>query len=251
MDRLVLEIKTDGRITAKEALTFSTQIGILHLSVFDELKFQTISYEAEDEEEIVILVDQNEAPNVNITGLTNGATYTRQTIRTINSNASDPEGDLARVEFKINGSLVATVTEAPYTYRWDTYDNQVGAVTVEVTAFDTEGAERSDFVNVTLEAPENYSPRVSISNPNDGATITIGTLINIGANTSDDEGDAIGAVYFYFDGSYIGQDTEAPYTFENFDTSGYTAGEYTISARVYNDAFTQTTIETITITLTD
>ncbi len=51
MDRLVLEVYTDGRITAKEALTFSTQIGILHLSVFDELKFQTITYEAEEEEE--------------------------------------------------------------------------------------------------------------------------------------------------------------------------------------------------------
>lgn len=51
MDRLVLEIKTDGRITAKEALTFSTQIGILHFGVFDELKFQTISYESDAEEE--------------------------------------------------------------------------------------------------------------------------------------------------------------------------------------------------------
>lgn len=51
MDRLVLEVKTDGRITAKEALTFATQIGILHFSVFDELKFQTITYETEEEEE--------------------------------------------------------------------------------------------------------------------------------------------------------------------------------------------------------
>ena len=51
MDRLVLEVTTDGRITAQEALTFATQIGILHFSVFDELKFQTITYETELEEE--------------------------------------------------------------------------------------------------------------------------------------------------------------------------------------------------------
>ncbi len=51
MDRLVLEITTDGRITAKEAVTFAAQIGILHLSVFDELKFQTITYEEDQEEE--------------------------------------------------------------------------------------------------------------------------------------------------------------------------------------------------------
>ncbi|MBS0584832.1 MAG: DNA-directed RNA polymerase subunit alpha [Verrucomicrobia bacterium] len=51
MDRLVLEIKTDGRITAKEALTFSAQIANLHFSIFDELKFQTITYETEEAEE--------------------------------------------------------------------------------------------------------------------------------------------------------------------------------------------------------
>jgi DNA-directed RNA polymerase subunit alpha len=37
-DRLILEIHTDGRITPEEALTFATQIGILHLQVFDQLK---------------------------------------------------------------------------------------------------------------------------------------------------------------------------------------------------------------------
>lgn len=51
MDRLVLDITTDGRITPKEALTFATQIANLHFSVFDEMRFQTISYEEEEEEQ--------------------------------------------------------------------------------------------------------------------------------------------------------------------------------------------------------
>lgn len=50
MDRLVLDITTDGRITPKEALTFATQIANLHFSVFDEMRFQTISYEEEEDE---------------------------------------------------------------------------------------------------------------------------------------------------------------------------------------------------------
>lgn len=37
-DRLILEVTTDGRITPEEALSFATQIGILHLQVFDQLK---------------------------------------------------------------------------------------------------------------------------------------------------------------------------------------------------------------------
>jgi len=46
-DRLILDVYTDGRVTPQEALTFATQIGVLHFSVFDELKFQTISFDAD------------------------------------------------------------------------------------------------------------------------------------------------------------------------------------------------------------
>ena len=44
-DRLILDITTDGRVTPQEALTFATQIGVLHLGVFDTLKFQELSYD--------------------------------------------------------------------------------------------------------------------------------------------------------------------------------------------------------------
>lgn len=44
-DSLVLEITTDGRVTPQEALSFAAQIGIEHLSVFNNLKTQTIVFE--------------------------------------------------------------------------------------------------------------------------------------------------------------------------------------------------------------
>jgi len=50
-DRLVLEVVTDGRVSPQEALTFATQIGILHFEVFDELKFQSLNFDEEMEEE--------------------------------------------------------------------------------------------------------------------------------------------------------------------------------------------------------
>lgn len=50
-DRLVLEVTTDGRIVPTEALTFAIQILTSHLSVFDELQFQTITYDEGEEEE--------------------------------------------------------------------------------------------------------------------------------------------------------------------------------------------------------
>lgn len=48
-DRLILEVTTDGRITPEEALSFATQIGILHFQVFEELQFTPISFDQEEE----------------------------------------------------------------------------------------------------------------------------------------------------------------------------------------------------------
>lgn len=55
-DRLILEISTDGRITPEEALTFATQIGILHLEVFDQLKFHNLTF---DQGEVELNTDRD------------------------------------------------------------------------------------------------------------------------------------------------------------------------------------------------
>lgn len=50
MDRVILDIHTDGRISPKEALSFAAQIINIHFSIFDELNFQTISFDTDEEE---------------------------------------------------------------------------------------------------------------------------------------------------------------------------------------------------------
>ncbi len=55
-DRLILEVTTDGRIAPEEALTFATQIGILHLEVFDQLKLHQITF---DQGEIELNTDRD------------------------------------------------------------------------------------------------------------------------------------------------------------------------------------------------
>ena len=55
-DRLILEIYTDGRITPEEALSFATQIGILHLQVFDQLKFHSLTF---DQGEVELNTDRD------------------------------------------------------------------------------------------------------------------------------------------------------------------------------------------------
>lgn len=44
-DRLILEVTTDGRISAIEALTFAAQIGIMHFQVFDTIKAHPVVFD--------------------------------------------------------------------------------------------------------------------------------------------------------------------------------------------------------------
>ena len=55
-DRLILEVNTDGRITPEEALAFATQIGILHLQVFDQLKLHNLTF---DQGEVELNTDRD------------------------------------------------------------------------------------------------------------------------------------------------------------------------------------------------
>jgi DNA-directed RNA polymerase subunit alpha len=55
-DRLILEVTTDGRISPEEALAFATQIGILHLEVFDQLKLHSLTF---DQGEIELNTDRD------------------------------------------------------------------------------------------------------------------------------------------------------------------------------------------------
>lgn len=48
-DRLILEVKTDGRITPTEALSFATQIVLKHFDVFNQIQSHALSYEENDD----------------------------------------------------------------------------------------------------------------------------------------------------------------------------------------------------------
>jgi DNA-directed RNA polymerase subunit alpha len=47
---LVLEVTTDGRVKPEEALTFATQIGVLHFQIFDQLKVHALTFDQGESE---------------------------------------------------------------------------------------------------------------------------------------------------------------------------------------------------------
>jgi len=210
-------------------------------------------HESQDSLRIYITEESASGPSVSIANLSNGQEIERQTVLVVEAYASDPDDGVERVEFRLNNGLVATDFEAPYEFVWDTYNDEVGTVTLEVTAFDNAGEERTDVINVELYAPDNYAPRAIFTAPNNGASFALNSLISLSANATDVEDDPIAFVRFYyrhteaaFD-TYIGQAATSPYSVD-FDTSGLPAGTYYVFARAY-DENGYSSYDSITITI--
>lgn len=207
-----------------------------------------------DSIKIFISKTGNAGPSVSITGITNNVQIIRETVVNITATITDPDDGIDKVEFKINNALVGPPDRtAPYSYVWDTFDNSVGSLTVEVIAYDKAGQSRSDIRNVTLIDPANYAPRVSFGSPPDGATFTAGTTVSISVSATDKENNPINRVEFYrrlttaASNTLIGQDTTSPYSID-FITSGLPAGDYFIFAVVY-DNNGKSSYRNITITI--
>ncbi|MGD0375196.1 MAG: Ig-like domain-containing protein [Streptosporangiaceae bacterium] len=75
-------------------------------------------------------------PTVSLTGPAAGATLTGPV--TFTANASSPVG-IAKVDFLVDGVVVATATSSPYTATWDSSTVGDGPVTITARATDTAG----------------------------------------------------------------------------------------------------------------
>ena len=82
-----------------------------------------------------------------MTAPTAGATLAGSVSAT--ATASDVSG-VSKVEFRIDGALVATDTASPYTYAWDTTTAADGAHSMDVTAYDPAGNTTTRTVAVTV-----------------------------------------------------------------------------------------------------
>ncbi|PIB36629.1 hypothetical protein BFP72_15085 [Reichenbachiella sp. 5M10] len=188
----------------------------------------------EDIGEIVINDDLNDGPDVDITSPTALSSWTHGNFYNVNANITD--SDLASVEYKINGSTVATYSKDDIddglhtTYRWNTADNSAGLNTIEVIATDEAGATRSDVINVNLDVPSNYTPKGEIANPVSNEEFDEGEVISFMINISDVENEIDSVVYTSNATRY--KLTSAPYTYSGFNTAGLSMYQ-SVSAQIY------------------
>jgi regulation of enolase protein 1 (concanavalin A-like superfamily) len=101
----------------------------------------------------------NQNPTVSLTSPASNATFTAPAAIALSAAASDPEGQLARVEFFSGSTRIGTDTSAPYAFSWSNV--AAGTYTLSAVAFDAAGGSAtSSSVQVTVGTATSTPPRL-------------------------------------------------------------------------------------------
>jgi predicted phage tail protein len=96
----------------------------------------------------------NGAPTVSLTSPANGATFIAPATINLTASASDPEGQLARVDFYRGTTLLGSDTTAPYAFSWTNV--AVGTYSLTAIAIDAAG-NRTTSAAVSVTVDQNSS----------------------------------------------------------------------------------------------
>ena len=167
-------------------------------------------------------------PTATLTAPVNGASVSG--LVTLNANASDNVG-VVRVEFLIDGALVASDASAPYSHVWDSASGANGTRQLQVRAVDAAGnvgTSAAVSVSVSGGVEDSTPPSVNLSFPGNGATLA-GT-VQLAATASDDNG--VASVEFLVDGASVGFGNASaqagPWTLD-WNTTAASNGSHAIS----------------------
>ncbi|WP_368166098.1 glycosyl hydrolase family 18 protein [Aeromonas sp. R9-1] len=118
--------------------------------------------------------------------------------------------DVAKVDYLIDGTLVASAAATPWGAVWKAVGS--GSHALKARALDKDGkvlAESDSSFNVAaVVAPE--APRVAIASPAAGARVTLGRSVAVTGNVTDANND-VARVELFVDGKKVGEDNAAPW----------------------------------------
>jgi hypothetical protein len=186
----------------------------------------------------------NRPPIVALTAPASGANYTAPATIKITASASDPDGTVSKVEFYNGSILLSTATTAPYGYTWSGV--AAGSYTLTAKATDNSGTSTiSPAVTVTVTAPANIPPTVTLTTPVTGTTYTAPATISLTASASDPDG-TVRKVDFYNGATLLGTATTKPYS---YTLKNVAIGTYTLTALAYDNlgATSISTAATVTV----
>lgn len=165
---------------------------------------------------------------------------------TLSASATDSLG-IGTVTFLVDGALVGTSLNAPYSFVWNTVGVSNGTHLVTAQALDLGGN-----LGVSLAVPvsvqnDTTPPSVSISTPLANATVSNAVTLSASA-TDSTGGGGISSVTFFVDGAAVGAVTSAPYT-TSWNSASVANGAHTIQAQAVDAAGNQGMSSVITVTV--
>ena len=186
----------------------------------------------------------NKPPTVPLSTPAAGASFTAPASVSMLPMRWTRTGRSTKVDFFANGQLVGSDTTNPYSVTW----SNVPAGTYNLTAVATDNAGAtgtSQQVTVTVAAPANKPPTVSITAPTASASSTAPASISISATAADTDG-TVARVDFYAGTQLVGFDTSTPFS---VSWSNAAAGTYSLTAVATDNTGAKTTSAAVTVTV--
>jgi hypothetical protein len=184
----------------------------------------------------------NASPTVSITSPSNGASFTTGSAVAIAATAADADGTVMSVEFFVDGVSAGVDNTAPYTAN---YTAAAGSHTLTARATDNGGAQTTSSA-ITINVSNNPPPAVSITSPVNGAVFVAPAPVTVNVNATDANG-TVTLVEFYVNGTLIGSDATAPYSFVWTSVIGAAS----LTARATDNLGATTTSSAVNITIND
>ncbi|MBL9190301.1 MAG: hypothetical protein JNK23_22655 [Opitutaceae bacterium] len=182
------------------------------------------------------------APVVGVVSPSSGSFLAVGTATTIAGSASDADGAITAVQVFVNGASIgtATITGGTWSLAWTPL--LAGTASITAIATDNSGnAVAAPAVGVTVT--DSSSPGITLAlTPafaNGTTTLPSGATRNIVATVAPSAGRAVVRVEFFADGTKLGEDTTAPYSFRYTApplAPGETSRTYVLSARATDNA---------------
>ncbi|QNA88914.1 S8 family serine peptidase [Massilia sp. Dwa41.01b] len=168
----------------------------------------------------------------------------------VSVNASDNVG-VARVDLKVNGTVVATDSAAPYSFSWNSAGVANGMASLVAVAYDAAGNAGSSAavsVNVangtTVVAQDTTAPALSVDNPTTG---TVAGTVSVSVSASDNSGAAGIRHSLAIDGAVVASGSGSALSY-SWNTRKIAKGTHTISATA-RDAAGNTSTRSVSVSV--